>query len=86
MRRDVVERCEVPFLHLLAARSNVEGDDFDVERVGEVGDGRVVEREVAVLAEPAAREIERMRLQQDRVLCRFEFGVAGVSVEVVELA
>ena len=55
---------EVAFADLLAARRGLERDDLHVERVVEVGDRRIVEREVAVLADAAAAEVERMRAEQ----------------------
>ena len=61
VRRHVVDRREVPFADLLAARRGLERDDLHVDGIVEVGDGRIVEREVPVLADPAAAQVERMR-------------------------
>ena len=74
-----------PSRDLLAARRRLERDDLDVERIVEVGDRRVVEREVAVLADPAAAQVERVRAQEVGVAARFRLGVAGVALEIVEL-
>ena len=57
----VVDVGEVAFAHLLLTAGGVELHDLHVERVVEVGDGRVVEREVPVLADAEAAEIERVR-------------------------
>ena len=64
VRRDVVDRCEVALGHLLAAGSGLERDDLDVERIVEVGDRRIVEREMPVLADAAAAQVERVRAQE----------------------
>ena len=40
---------------------------FTSRGIVEVGDGRIVEREVPVLADAAAAQIERVRAQQRRV-------------------
>ena len=60
---------EAAVVDLLLAAGEVEFDDFDEERVGEVGDGRVVEGDVAVFANAHADEIDG--------LCAEEGGVAG---------
>ena len=58
---------------------------FTSSGIVEVGDGRIVEREVAVLADPAAAQVERMRAQQRGVAVGLGLRVAGVAREVVEL-
>ncbi len=85
MGRHVVERREVPLPHLLAPRRELERDDLDVAGIVEVRDGRIVEREVTVLPDAAAAEVQRMRPEQLLVPARLGLGIAGVALEVVEL-
>ena len=59
--RHGVDVGEVTFADLLPTAGGVELHDLHVERVVEVGDGRVVEREVPVLADAEAAEVERVR-------------------------
>ena len=51
---------EVALVDLLAAARRVELDHLDVQRVVEVGHRRVVEGQVAVLADPEAAQVERV--------------------------
>src|SRR4051794_12553367 len=57
MSRHVVDREETAVVDLLLAAGLVEADDLDQKGVEEIGDGRVVEREVAVLADPRANDV-----------------------------
>ena len=57
---------------------------FTSSGVGEVGDGRVVEREVAVLADPEAAEVERVVASSSGVAAAFGVGVRRVAVDEVE--
>ena len=57
---------EVTLADLLATAGPVEHHHLDVERVVEVGDRRVVEREMAVLADPEAAEVEGVAAQAGR--------------------
>jgi len=52
---------EVAFADLLLTRYVVEPDLADPPRIVEVGDERLVERQVAVLADPHQHEIDRCR-------------------------
>ena len=70
---------EVALAHLLATARVVELHHLDVERVVEVGDGRVVEREVPVLADAEAAEVERMVAEQRGVPLALGVGVGGVA-------
>lgn len=65
----VGERREATVVHLLLAAGEVELDDFDEERVGEVGDGRVVEGDVAVFPDAHADKIDGLFAE--------EGGIAG---------
>ena len=51
---------EVALVHLLEPARPIELDDLHVEGVVEVGDGRVVEGQMAVLADAEAAEVERV--------------------------
>ena len=84
--RNVGDGREVAFAHLLELAAIVELDDLDDERVVEVGDRRVVEREVPVLADTEAAEIDRVLLDQARVPRRFALGIARRPVDVVKVA
>ena len=67
VRRDVGQRREAAVVHLLAPARVVERHDLHARRVGEVRHRRVVERQVAVLADAEADEVDRRRRQQGRV-------------------
>lgn len=67
MRRDFGEHWEATVVHLLAPAGVVEPDDLHEHRVVEIRHGRVIERQVAVLADTEADEVDRRRRQQGRV-------------------
>jgi hypothetical protein len=54
------EALEATVVDLLIAARPIEPDDFDENRVKEIGDGRVIESEVAILADPRADDIGRL--------------------------
>ncbi len=60
MGRHVVEPLEAAVVELLATARGVEPDHLDQDRVEEVGDRRVVERQVAVLADSGADDVGRL--------------------------
>ena len=57
-------RSKQPSWSCWVAAGRVEPDDLDQDRVEEVGHGRVVEREVAVLADPGADDVGRLGAEQ----------------------
>ena len=61
---------------LLQAAGRVELDHLDVERVVEVGDRRVVERQMPVLTDAEAAQVEWVPAQEPRVAVALGFGVA----------
>ena len=67
VRRHRVHVGKVALTHLLATARVVELHHLHVERVFEVGDGRVVEREVSVLADAETTEVESVDAEQRRV-------------------
>ena len=75
---------EVSFADLLAPARVVELHDLDVEGIGEVGDGRVVERQVTVLADAEAAQVERVGTKQHGVAVALGVEVGRVAVDVVE--
>ena len=78
--RHRVDIGEVTLPHLLAPAGVVELDDLHVGGIVEVGDRRVVEREVAVLTDPETAEVERMRPQQRCVPVALGVRVGRVAV------
>ena len=62
VRRHLVDRREMALVHLLSPACDVELDHLHIDRVVEIGHRRVVEREVAVLADAQAAQVERMPL------------------------
>ena len=60
MGRDVVEPLEAAVVELLITAGRVEPHDLDEDRVEEVGDRRVIERQVAVLADARADDVGRV--------------------------
>ena len=64
MSRDVVELLEAAVVELLGAAGRVEPHHLDEHGVEEVGDRRVVERQVAVLADARADDVGRLGPQQ----------------------
>ncbi len=80
--RDVRVGREVALADLLGSAVGVEAHLLHVEGVLEVGGGRVVEREVAVLADPEAAEVEGVGGQQCGVAVALAGG-RGESVDVV---
>ena len=70
---------------LLAPRGKLQRHNLDVTRVGEVGNRRIIEREVTVLPDTATAQVQRMRAQQRLVTARLGVGVGGVTFEIVEL-
>ena len=88
VRRRFVERAEVPLAHLLAPRTFVQRDGLDPDRVVEIGEGRIVERQVAVLADAAGAEVGRVGAQQRLILAAGGLGVAshaGHGEELLDL-
>ena len=83
--RDVVDRGEVALPYLLTPGRVLEVDHLDGFGIVEVGDRWIVEREMAVLADTRATEIEWVRGEQVGVAPRFGLGIVG-PVEVVECA
>ena len=75
--RHVGERREVPLPHLLLLAAVVELDDLHDERIVEVGDRRIVEREVTVLADAEAAHVDRMVDEQLRVARGLGVGVGA---------
>jgi len=69
--RNRVEVGKVAFADLLTSARVVELHHFHVERIVEVGDRRVVEREMAVLADAEAAQVERIAVQQLGVALTF---------------
>ena len=64
MCRHVGRLCEAAVVELLGAAGRVEPDHLDEHRVEEVGDRRIVERQVAVLADAGADDVGRLGLEQ----------------------
>ena len=64
MRRDVGKGGKTAIVDLLAAARIVELDRLDRQWVVKVGDGRIVEREVAVLTDAEADDVDRSLAQQ----------------------
>ena len=60
MRRHRVDIGEVTLAHLLTSAGVVELDLLHVDGIVEVGNRWIIEREVTVLADPEAAEIEWM--------------------------
>ena len=65
MRRHVSGSLEAAVAHLLGSTGLVEADDLHQHRIEEVGDGRIVERQVSIRSNPAAHHVNR-RLRQPR--------------------
>ncbi len=55
---------EAIVIHLLLPADLVQFNHLNVERIGEIGDGRIIERNVSVHADPEADEIDRRLVQQ----------------------
>ena len=68
MRRHIFQAGETTVVDLLEPTKLVEANDFDEERIEKIGDGRVVERQVAVFADPRADDVGRFETQRSFIL------------------
>jgi hypothetical protein len=57
MSGNILDPFETAVVKLLGAASLIESDDLDLDRVKKVGDGRVVESQMAVFADPRADDV-----------------------------
>src|SRR5436190_12076323 len=77
---------EVAFIGLLLPAGVVQLNQFDPVRVLEVGYWRVVKRQMSILTDAKAAEVNRLRLQQLRVSLAFIERKKSIPVKVVEHA
>lgn len=82
--RHAVDGGEAAFADLLLAAGAVELNQFDGARVVEVGDGRVVEGDMAVLADAETAEVDGLCPQQFGVTRAFGERFGAVAAQVVE--
>jgi hypothetical protein len=82
--RDGIEVWEGAFADLLLAAGFVELDQFDRVRIVEVGDGRIVEGEVSVLADTEATEIDGLGAEERSITRALGQGLVGVAGEIVK--
>ena len=79
----VVKGGKTAIVHLLQAAGLVEGDDLDLQRIGEIGDGRIVEGQVAILANAGADDVDGMGGQEGSVAAALCLGIGRMPVQKV---
>src|ERR1035437_2402189 len=69
--------------HLLLPAVWVQDDAFHHQRIFEVRDGRIVDGDVSILADPHKSQIDRTGGEQSRVARYFRVQVGGVAIEIL---
>lgn len=76
MSRDIVQRGEAAVIHLLRPAGFIQFNRFNKQRIGEIGYRRIIERNMPVLTDAKADDINRRFIQQLRVSPALPFNIA----------
>jgi len=75
---------KVTFANLLAARRVRESHRLDPDRIGEIGERGIVEREVSVLAVTERTQIGGVRAQRLRVIATRSLNIFALTLNRIE--
>ena len=82
--RDGIERGKTAVVDLLLAAGGVEFDDLHGARIGEVGDGRVVEGDVSVFADAETNDVDRRLREQGRIARALRIRIVRLARDAVK--
>ena len=79
-----VHTAKVTFANLLAAGRLGKLHGFDPDRIGEIGEGWIVEREMSIFANPERAQIGGMGAQQLRVIATGSLAILALTLYGIE--